>query len=790
MVTPLAFTDAGPDGSGLALSNSLVAENQAGAVIGMLTVAAPVPLAVSFQVLGSGGLPDSRFEVDVSGGAPALRLKPGIALDFEAASQVPLTLRASFTEAGMPVTLQRSFTLGVLDRDDPVVITPGGQVSGTLTEDQNMPAPPAPPILTTSGQFGFTDQDAGSLHGVRFDLKSVVSSEAAVGPVALGTFSVTHQDTGPGTGQVTWNFAVDDRAIQQLGAGDTLTQVYSVSVGTNAAFAASPTPAIEQHDQRMAALAGGGFVLVWTGIREGEDFPSVHARLFDAGGHATTDEFRVNTSSPELGAQTPTVAALSSGGFVVLWRSDGDAGPLPGAGGGELSYAVSGQVFNAGGVAIGTEFLANTTLPGNQDLPEVIDLADDRFLVTWRSQEERDDPLPGNPTSITSFLQGQIFETGPDGATKLPGPDLVTPAESRITPDQAPTGESLLPDVDGSQVIGLAGGGFVAVWNWAELDTGFIGVIFQMFDSQGQKLGVPVYANDLGYARYSADQYGGLCTTPLADGGFVLCWQSGGGASEVCIRLFNADCSPRGDILLVGGDLDPVLAVDLEAVPLEGGGFVVIWQGLEDSRVRGQVFSADGMAVGNRFEADGGDAAGLQYGPRVAATAGGGFTILWSELGGQGTTVFAQAYTALGTAEGAGFPVSPQGQGTQELGEIMALPGGGVVATWLAVGYEGTSLLGQVVGGGAGGARQDITITIQGVNDRPTAVPLIANPVPLSEAGFGVEHSSAVIGRLATAGVLGDADAGGGGGAAGDAGRPAGPAPDRPGLPGNLARDL
>ena len=71
------------DGTGIALSNSSVAENAAGAVVGALTVAAPEGAAVTWEVL-NGGAPDSRFIVDTAGGTPVLRLKPGIALDHEA----------------------------------------------------------------------------------------------------------------------------------------------------------------------------------------------------------------------------------------------------------------------------------------------------------------------------------------------------------------------------------------------------------------------------------------------------------------------------------------------------------------------------------------------------------------------------------------------------------------------------------------------------------------------------------------------------------------------------------
>ena len=55
-------------------------------------------------------------------------------------------------------------------------------------------------------------------------------------PAGLGTFTanVTNDTTGDGVGQVTWNFSVNDSALDYLGAGDVVTQTYTVTVNDGA----------------------------------------------------------------------------------------------------------------------------------------------------------------------------------------------------------------------------------------------------------------------------------------------------------------------------------------------------------------------------------------------------------------------------------------------------------------------------------------------------------------------------------------------------------------------------
>ncbi|WP_343895742.1 beta strand repeat-containing protein, partial [Craurococcus roseus] len=517
------------DGAGIALSNASVAENAAGAVVGALSVAAPAGTAVAWEVL-NGGLPDGRFTVDTTGGTPVLRLQPGITLDHEAQASVTATLRATFEAGGASVSYTRDLLIAVQDKNEPVAIA-GGTVSAALVEDRHVPAPPALPVLTAAGGFGFSDPDAGTRHGVTSGFVSAVSSDPAVVAMSpLGQFAATLGEApATGSGAVTWTYEVNNDLLQQLGAGDTLTETYRVSIGTNAEFAASSGAPSDQREQQVARLAGGGYVVAWTETRPGQDYASVYARVFGADGTALGADLRVNTTLPEIGAQLPSVAALSGGGFVVVWQSDGDAGALPGLGG-AFSYGVTGQVFSGTGAKLGGEFQANTSTVGNQTAPRVVALASDRFLVTWTSEEERLDFVPETGTVeryFPTFLQGQAFQAGPQGAARAIDPDSGEPAEFRITPLDPPAGEALLPSIEGSTTLALAGGGSVIAWSWTQGASQFVGVVFQAYDGQGRPVGGPVTANLLEGAPSSAVLFTAIGATALADGGFALAWQRG-----------------------------------------------------------------------------------------------------------------------------------------------------------------------------------------------------------------------------------------------------------------------
>jgi hypothetical protein len=191
------------------------------------------------------------------------------------------------------------------------------------------------------------------------------------------------------------------------------------------------TTDLNQRAPAIAPLSDGRFVIVW--ISESQPVTDtyrvdVYARIFDANGQPVSGEFVVNTGSNAC--SNPSVAASSSGGFLVTWAekdvasassmdiycrafsgagvgggvrmvntyTDGDQyAPVASSAGGNYlvvwtslvqdgSYqGVYGQFLNPDGSASGSEFRVNSTTAMGQQYPAVASDGAGRYLVAWSS---------------------------------------------------------------------------------------------------------------------------------------------------------------------------------------------------------------------------------------------------------------------------------------------------------------------------------------------------------------------------------------------------------------------
>lgn len=129
----------------------------------------------------------------------------------------------------------------------------------------------------------------------------------------------------------------------------------------------------------VAALAGGGFVVVWHSQPQDGDGYGIYAQRFDSAAQPLGQEFRVNTATalPQL---LPTVTALDDGGFVVSWATG-----YTWYEGGPDQMDLYGKRFDAGGQAVGEEFRINTFDLRDQARAALVPLDDGGFLAAWGS---------------------------------------------------------------------------------------------------------------------------------------------------------------------------------------------------------------------------------------------------------------------------------------------------------------------------------------------------------------------------------------------------------------------
>ena len=128
-----------------------------------------------------------------------------------------------------------------------------------------------------------------------------------------------------------------------------------------------------QYHPSAARNSAGNFVVVWTSDGQDGSGLGIFGQRFDATGTPVGNEFSVNTFT--TGDQDmPRVAMETTGEFVVVWESAGQDGSGKG---------VYGQRFLANGNLAGTEFRVNTYTTGDQDTPDVS--YSGGFVVVWAS---------------------------------------------------------------------------------------------------------------------------------------------------------------------------------------------------------------------------------------------------------------------------------------------------------------------------------------------------------------------------------------------------------------------
>lgn len=131
-------------------------------------------------------------------------------------------------------TAVQDVTVTILGTNHPVVITSGPESStvseladttGSATLDTTPTAP--------AGTLAFTDADTSDTHTVAVMLDSTSGSAvpaATQADLATALTTVLHDSTGTGSGTLDWNFAIADKDLDYLAAGETLTVNYNVKV--------------------------------------------------------------------------------------------------------------------------------------------------------------------------------------------------------------------------------------------------------------------------------------------------------------------------------------------------------------------------------------------------------------------------------------------------------------------------------------------------------------------------------------------------------------------------------
>ncbi|MGF1499066.1 MAG: right-handed parallel beta-helix repeat-containing protein, partial [Elainellaceae cyanobacterium] len=307
-------------------------------------------------------------------------------------------------------------------------------------------------------------------------------------------------------------------------------------------------------------------------------------------------------------------------------------------------------------------FQLNTRTLYSQPTPAIAALSDGGFIAVWQTayQDGMDYGVFGQRYDASGNPVGEEFQIN----------------------------ESFRDDQDAPSVIALANGGFVVTWQSRDFGGTEYDIFIQQYDATGAKVGSETVVNT-NLANWQTDP----TITALADGGFVVAWQSRqqdqaeeeGRGYGIFAQRFNASGNK------VSGEFQVNTAIDRNqsqpAVATLDDGFVAVWQSLsqdgDEYGIFGQRFAADGTLVGSEFQVNT-TTAGSQNYPAIATLSDNSIVVAWNSYGQDGSAygIVAQRLAADGTPLGGEWVVNSATTANQRQPDITALTDGGFVITW------------------------------------------------------------------------------------------------------------
>ena len=477
-------------------------------------------------------------------------------------------------------------------------------------------------------------------------------------------------------------------------------------------FVANDTAAQFINMSDVAALPGGGFVVVWNDTRAGTDDFDVYLQVFDHNSMKVGGNVRINTlASGNQGL--PTVTAMADGGFLVTWAFNrGDETGLEGS-------DIAGQYFDSEARPVGPVRVVGTSeanhLRGGSGNKRILG-------------EGGDDTISGGDGIDTAIFSGAVqdlivnMETGSvfDG---LVGSDFIFGIEAVIGGEGndifiASSADETL-DGDGGDDTFFGSGGDDTIEGRIGVDAAILdgdarGHTFTALGPDGaitvtdtdatdgddgsetlrdvesvvfSDSTVQLLAAETTVASVPAGGVGDAAVVRNLGGGHLVIWTEDDGVSEgVFARHYDVDGEPVGDAFRVdaGDSIDPR---DVSATLLSTSGqeILVAWIGHDSGdgvdAAFARIVDRDTGPVGaNDLRLDG-DVAD-QQGIAVATTDTGGVAV-WSRESPGGSEVLAQRFDVDGNTVGSRIPVaSASDADVQPTVARVAIPGLEFVVAW------------------------------------------------------------------------------------------------------------
>jgi Ca2+-binding RTX toxin-like protein len=320
-----------------------------------------------------------------------------------------------------------------------------------------------------------------------------------------------------------------------------------------------------QEAAQVTALQGGGFAIAW-GTGPSSDL-NIAARVFNAGGTATTGEVGIATSSGNQ--RGPAIAGTADGGFVVGWEEANLS-----VSGLSSSTALMGQGFSLTAAPLTLAPVRISDVAGGLggDTGASIAVRGSTIAFAWQDAQPPNGAidainartyttptLSGNPTPrqvdagvLTAFM------TDPDTALLNTGTQVTVwedrgqsdPLQSEILM-RVGTGAVVKVNTTGSgqqinpAVASLREGGFVVVWEDYSQGNANADIRGRLYGDDGRPLGSSDFV--VTDTAASAGQQFNPDVVSLLDGRFAVTWSTlvfSGGNSDIALQYFDPRTAP------------------------------------------------------------------------------------------------------------------------------------------------------------------------------------------------------------------------------------------------------
>lgn len=272
--------------------------------------------------------------------------------------------------------------------------------------------------------------------------------------------------------------------------------------------------ASDQDKVQITELREGGWAIAWQSFDQDSSYLGVYQQVFDSDGTALGVETKVNTFTSDS-QSSPMIAALADGGWVVVWMSYVQDGSAQG---------VYMQVYDSDLSPLGSETLVNTYTTDFQGFPQVAALTGGGHVVSWRSdgqdgsgqgvyqQAYNADHSPlGLETQVNTYTTSFQYD---QKMAALPNGDWVV---TWVSSGQDGSNSGIFQqafDRDGNplrdetrvntfvsghqnehQVTALLDGGWVVSWQSSSGESNGYGIFQQAYDSEGAPIGAETQVN-------------------------------------------------------------------------------------------------------------------------------------------------------------------------------------------------------------------------------------------------------------------------------------------------------